>query len=890
LGARRPSARFADVLFMLIMVCVILAVLRNYMVSGEIVKDYLMAGDGMGHAYKVEMVKRMLLNDRVLVDWDDGWYCGYHPFHFYSPLGYAPYVVLNIVLNDLGGALRVGLALGFIAAAVGMYFLVLTLLHDRAGQPYAKLAAAGAGLFYSLNPHITYFVAVAGELASLYSIAMMPVSFLFLFKLLRAKSFRMSVGYALATATVFLTHAHFGFLVFTGGFLLFMSTTVRDILLSIHVAEGGFSMDRLRKREILRTTVAYVASVMLFAGLVAFWMIPFFLEVSDLAKVMWPEVPYFSVGYLDVVERSVAVVSRGRYLGAIPVVAMIFAFLDRKNWRELGPFIFSFFIMWLLALGSNTPIYALLPFEKLLPPERALSVLALITACVLPYSFLGIKKGVDEALRLGKSHRFTRHGLAYAFGVLLIVLVMFDISIGFRGFSLLKGNADFIDLSNQIRSLDRELEGARMMFVEPSRSWPTYVLYPFSPILADRPYASGYYEEGSKASYAVFYSSTVAVEKNETKYFMGRFVDYDIRYVVVMVEDNLTLNKLLQTGQFRLVDTVGRYNLLEFLGRKGFIIESRPDILVIGADDYSVEVARGVLSSFSQNFTVTRGQYNFVDDYSLSDLKDHDAVVIYGIKHHDMSAAEKLLSQYVKDDGFLMIDADGSADLSGRFMGVNYYHFTPSAASTIAYSKFNFTSGLNPSGWTGVVYEGLDDPLLITSEDKTIVGRKNDVVFLGGNLFYHTAVTFEPAQISLLEQLTVSELETDGGRRVDYEVIEKRADHKEYKIRLDSDAMVRLSITTSPYWKVYVDGVPSKIIDQDGFVRLFVRAGEHTITFQYTDTTIKIASNVITGVSLMLCALIYLRFGKGKRQTNTIPARSFQSRYNPAATMNQPER
>lgn len=862
LRGRRSIVRLADIFCILAMVFIILVVFRNYAAYGELVQDYLLPGDSMGHVYKVEMTKKILLEDRALVDWDDGWYSGYHPFHSYSPLGYVPYVIISIFLSDVGVAFRIGIILGFVLAALAMYFLVLTLLQDRAEQLCVKLAAAGAALFFSLNPYNIGFIVGGGELPSLYSIAMMPVSLVLLFKLLRKGSVKMSVGYALATAITFLAHAHFGLLAAMGGLLLFVTSMIARFLQSTRMTVDGFSTSSVAKKQILRIMAAYVFSIILLAGLVAFWALPYFIEapvLSDVTAYAWV-LRQKSIGYLDIVIRPEMALWGARYVGALAIIIMPLGFLDRKSWRDLGGFFLTFFIVWLLALGTKTPAYSLLPFGNLFFPERAIGLLVLVTGCVLAYSLLAIVKRIDRVLSFRKFNSVVRRGLSYGVAILLMVLVMFDISIGFaKAVGLSSGNPEFVKIGDLVQSIDGEMEGARTLYVGPE-----YVLYSYSPILSGRPYADGYYAQGSKSSYVIEYCRTSGIERNETKFFLGRYVDFDVKYVVVDITDDVMLNNLLRTGQFQLINRSGKYTLLQFLGRKGFIIEGRPDILVVGIDDYTSELAKSVLDVFAQNFTVTKGQYTYIDDYTLSDLKGHDAAVIYGIKFHDMSAAEKLLSQYVEEGGFLIIDADSSSDPAGRFMGVDYHLFTPSSASTVTYSKFNLTSEVNSSLWSGAVYEGLDDPLLIMSEGKTVIGRKDGVVFLGGNLFYNTDVTAEPAQISLLEQLIDMGLKTDGGRRVDYEAVEKTPDHKEYTIRLDSDSMVRLSMTTSPYWRVYVDGVPSKIIDQDGFVRLFVRAGEHTITFQYADTPVKTASNAITAASLALCALIYVYAWKKK--------------------------
>jgi len=862
LGARHSSGRFADIFCTLAMVLIILAVFQNYATSGELVQDYLLPGDSMGHAYKVEVAKKMLLEYRALVDWDEGWYSGYHPFRFYSPLGYVPYVIISVFLNDVGAALRIGIILGFILAAVAMYFLVLTLLHDRADQVHVKLTAAGAALFFSLNPYYIGFIVRGGELASVYSIAMMPVSLMLLFKLLRSGSVKMSVGYALAVATTFLAHAHFGLLAAIGGLILFVTAIIARFLLSTRITIDGLSISSVVRKEILRTMVAYVFSILLLAGLVAFWALPYFIEgpvLGDLTAYEWM-LRRKSIGYLDIVIRPEMALWGARYVGALAIIIMPLGFLERKSWRDLGGFFLAFFIVWLLALGINTPAYSLLPFGNFFFPERAIGFLVLVTGCVLAYSLLAIVKRVDRVLSFKKVNSVVRHGLSYGAAILLMALVMFDISIGFaKVVELSSGNPEFVNASDLIRSIDSETEGARTLYVGPE-----YVLYSYSPILSGRPYADGYYAQGSKSSYVIEYCRTSGIERNETKFFLGRFVDFDVKYVVVDNADDMMLNNLLGTGQFQLIDRSRRYTLLQFLGRKGFIIEGRPDILVVGIDDYTRELAKSVLDVFAQNFTVTKGQYTYIDDYTLSDLKGHDAAVIYGIKYHDMSAAEKLLSQYVEEGGFLIIDADSSASIPGKFLNVNYYFSTSNVTSNVTYSKFNVRHNLNLSKWDGVIYEGLDEPLLVIDENKTVIGKKNRVVFLGCNLFYHATSTNESAPILLLEQLIDMGLKTDGGRKVDYEVIEKSPDRMQYTVRLDSDSMVRLSVTTSPYWKVYVDGAPSEVIDQDGFVRLFVRAGEHTITFQYSDTALKTASNAITGVSLALCALIYLKDQKKK--------------------------
>lgn len=839
---KRLKTRFKDIYFISLLLIVIVIFFGNYMFfEGEFVEDYLLPRDSIAHAYKIETVKSMLTKDNVLVDWDDGWYCGYHPFRFYSPLGYVPYVTLDIIMNDLGAALRIGMLLGFFLAAIGMYFLVLTLMQERVEQFYARIAATGAALFFCLHPHIVAFVALTGELPALFAIAMMPISLIFLFKFLRSGSFQMCVACAIATAITFLAHAHFGVVVAFCGLLFFIAS--------------------LKKGQIRRSVSVYFLFIALLAGLVAFWILPYFIEGPVLGNptlYSWQK-DLTSIDYLDIIIAPQNYYSGVRYLGIVSIIIMPFAFLDRKKWRDLASLFFVFIVVWLLALGPKTPVYSVLPLSELFFPERALSLLVLISGCIMAYSLVAIMKYLNKITSAKKFGRVLRRELPCALAILLIVLTLFDTSVRYNGLATVyPGDPDFVAIGDRIKSLNNE-DGGRTLFLGPE-----YTLYSYSPIISSRPLADGYYGQGSKLSYDFLYLNSFSINNNNTEFFLGRFVDYDVQYVIVETSYYMILNNLLCTEKFNLVDTIGRYALLEFLGRKGFAIEQRPDILVMGMNEYTVEVASGILKIFAQNFTVTSGQYNFIDDYKLTDLEGHDVVLIHSIAYHDKLSAEKLLSMYVNDGGFLMVDADFSADSTGNFMGGEYCVFYSKASSNITYSKFDTEFNLKQMELNGVVYQELDESLLVVEGNKTIIGQKNGVVFVGGNLFYNAALTNDPAQISIIQQLVTWLLKTDGGRKADYVVLTDKPGYKEFKVNLSSENAIRLSMTTSPYWRVQVDGVSANVIDQAGFIRLLVERGAHVITLQYADTASKTISNAITVVSLVLCVVICAR-GRLKR-------------------------
>jgi hypothetical protein len=50
----------------------------------------------------------------------------------------------------------------------------------------------------------------------------------------------------------------------------------------------------------------------------------------------------------------------------------------------------------------------------------------------------------------------------------------------------------------------------------------------------------------------------------------------------------------------------------------------------------------------------------FLDAYSAADLAKADAVTAYGFRWHDRSAAERTLTQYVRDGGVVVLDATGN--------------------------------------------------------------------------------------------------------------------------------------------------------------------------------------------------------------------------------------
>jgi len=91
-----------------------------------------------------------------------------------------------------------------------------------------------------------------------------------------------------------------------------------------------------------------------------------------------------------------------------------------------------------------------------------------------------------------------------------------------------------------------------------------------------------------------------------------------------------------------------------------------PTLLIIGKpiESYEVILRAFAYSDYNSLHMVPFRGSEYVDDYTLDELKRFDVVMLYGFNYHDRDQSYKLLEEYVKKGGGLLIESGYSPETS----------------------------------------------------------------------------------------------------------------------------------------------------------------------------------------------------------------------------------
>ena len=109
-------------------------------------------------------------------------------------------------------------------------------------------------------------------------------------------------------------------------------------------------------------------------------------------------------------------------------------------------------------------------------------------------------------------------------------------------------------------------------------------------------------------------------------------------------------------------------------------------------------------------------------------------------------------------------------------------------------------------------------------------------------------------------------------------VLDELPGHNRFAVQAPHEMLLRLYLFYFPGWKAYVDGqeTPIEIAKPEGFITLWVPAGEHEVLLSFEDTSPRTAGWIIAGASLVILLIAIWRFpkatpesGVGRRMDNT---------------------
>jgi len=849
IGIKRVGVNLLVFLFMLGFT---LYAFRGYMVGGVVGEDYIWGGDGMAHVYKVAELTAYMKRG-IYVDWSDMWYLGYHPYHFYSPLSYVIYAGIAYLVGDVGLGIRIGVASSFLMSMVGMYLVAWEIIgRFRLRAVYKHLICIVASIYYSYHPYPVNFLTFVNDLPAAFAFSFFPFAFYLYLRSLRGQRLANCVGCAVFLALTFLAHPYPGFFA--------------ALAMGLHLVLRSLLLRKILKSSIIKEFMSMLGAGLLFLGLIAFWIIPYYYASGVLAQTGGYEwtIPIASVEPSRFFDPSMKSGWSPAYLGLLALSLLAAGLNNRKRIPENLIYIIMLTASAYMALGVHAPLSSLNPLLHVgVYPDRAIILAVFCLACGLASAGGSLFEKLDN-MRLPLKRKLLIMGLCTVYLLSTIV----DSSSASPSIGLSKPQPSFNDVCYFIRA-QGDGDG-RVLFIGPDAP-----LYSYSPALTGRGLAGGYYLQGSKIAYWTEYCRYFALKRNETAFALNKYKEYNVEYIVVDRRFLDLVNPLTRAGALQVVYENSGYIVYRYLGYEGIIQSPPPSIFIIG-NEYPASVVKGVLEDKKSGFTVTVGRSPYVDDYSPEELLSHDVLVLYSFTYHDKAAAESLLRDYVEAGKLLVVDMDGFyiswlSVNAGEFLGVNFsrelIYDEPGSDSwgaplNVTYSALpvdnSFSKGMNPDGspWYGVVYEGFSETLVEVNGGYKVVGVRDGVYFVGLNLFYHALLYNNSAEISLL-RLICKPREPPKEEIFTYQVVKETPYEKVYRVVSNTTIDVLVSIAWSPHLKVTVNGEPATVVIQDLLIRLRLPKGENYIRITYVETPIHIISQGITLATIILLCLVF---------------------------------
>ncbi|HEX5501928.1 MAG TPA: 6-pyruvoyl-tetrahydropterin synthase-related protein [Thermomicrobiales bacterium] len=277
---------------------------------------------------------------------------------------------------------------------------------------------------------------------------------------------------------------------------------------------------------------------------------------------------------------------------------------------------------------------------------------------------------------------------------------------------------------------------------------------------------------------------------------------------------------------------------------------------------------------------IVRGRSDFVDDYTLDELRAFDRIVLSRAQWHSRAAAEALIRQYAAGGGQVIADLTGSPDdpltRAPRFLGVDAERLPfPAAGVTVAAGGADHTlAPFDIAPWSALTYVGLDRIVATTAysgETADIIGTldagRGAITFVGLNLAYHLALTGDPVAADLLAGATG----LAPGRGVvagAAPLAGYRADGQGYHfaITLDRDRQVVVPVARHDGLTVTVDGRPWVAGTLDDSLVLNLPAGRHEVAITVRPGGNRALGFAVSGAGLALAlALLRCRRRAGRR-------------------------
>jgi hypothetical protein len=557
----------------------------------------------------------------------------------------------------------------------------------------------------------------------------------------------------------------------------------------------------------------------------------------------------------------------GIYLGLASLITVGLAFILNRRSRK-DPFMVFFLVLTVFcgflsvyqhSLFKGTSVEKI-PYYEMITPDRWLFIMYLSLAFLVGRSMEHICELVDHVDFLLKTR--LRRNLSKIFVVSMIALaIVFDMSTLIKNFYEVPVVQSFPAV---IRNLK---DGEEFYRINTDIVGSSYV-----PAVTNREIPMGWYVEGSVLR-DWLYNLDWITSYGEREGLIPPLLELlGVKYYVVKADDSNRIERFSKTGEFSTLYADGLCVLQ--LNRQTPYLSQRHAILYLGKTEDIINDAESIVFSSNSSMFVN-GWKELVEDYTVDELSQFDAVFLHRYNSRNNAIMEQLLRQYVERGGTVLFDPFTSNSVLGMQMYLAESYGECEIAVNEDYSEGVFQN-VNISRFSPAVYAGnypwgyvafntstsqLETETLLTIDGNPVlaVSRLGEgrIVWIGFNFPTHINQFLNKDEGRMLNNLLKWTLgETSVIEVTDFEKYPYGYVDASFVSDTTGIFWVLISETYYPGWKVYVNNEPVKVyMAEPKLMMVKVNSNTQTplhVSLRYEITEVHILGLALTIVSILL--------------------------------------
>ncbi len=792
--------------------------------------------------------------------WFPYWYCGTSVTQYYPPLTYIILAPIEFLLKNDNAVLQIYIFLGLLCGGMGIWLNFKRFL--------GRFWGIFAGALYVMLPFFRVSFFSWGVIAQIPIVALAPWYLYACFELYQKKKWYWWLSSVFLCFLLLASHVMHGFMV----------------ALCVFVAMLGLS---IVEKKSFSSLFLWAVGAALSAGLLGVWWVTGVLPLEN------PGVPYlapetavdvtanwtwFFPEFRDFINKIFPAMKNSVFAYFpffIIFIALISVFLIRKQTGKAKSVLLFVYIQtvfsFVLSFGLHLPLFRYLPLARQLVPGRILTQTAIGAAILTAFV---VARLVSLAFRRSKE-KDRIHIIIRAW---CLILVVFIIGFIIRDYRHEEWELEYLSDFSEERGVYSLIADDLSNFEKGRVSWYSSSFssaYAYFAEKYDFNIVSGWNLEGTTLADYLRYQNT-ALYFGNSEYLLKKIYDMNVQYCFLTKDETDWFGSYLQGVGFVKVGETQKVNVLK---REDFayFLEHKRNALVIG---------KAANLFLSENPWFVKGHSTNPADYSEDYFDAFDYVYYCEPEIDDMAQVSKFERQVMDlaKKGKKVFVELGRTDFPYELFGVY-----PNDREVLGDYNINSDDELDgrkiytsPDAGRFVELFGLDNVLyrMVSSTGALtidLVGTKKvegtDVYFIGGPLsqlksFAFGYLTgrrdFDPGVYERDEMISrIFDRLLDGGiyKELKLPAFEAknvlwRADGCEFEYQVEQDTRVMASITYTPRWKVFVDGVEVDRFNMDNMLVFTVPKGSHKVQIKYGSTIYAKIGIWMTAVSFIIVVLV----------------------------------